>query len=273
MVAPVSRSATIDYACTDLDGNLITSERPRSLHYAASTMKLVVLVEVFRQRDAGSLRLDEALVLPEHFPSAIGGVSYRLEEDDRDPELLTALGKPLAIGELLERMITLSSNEATNLLIARIGLERLQATLETLGAEDSRLERAIGDARAEEAGRTNLVTPFDLCRILAAIGSGRAAGPASTEAMVGLLRRQRSRDGIAAGLPSDVVTGSKDGWIEGVLHDAALVWPPGGASYAMAICTRGFAGWTEARTAVSSLASRLHGRVLEVRQVDDGRRR
>lgn len=261
-----ARSGRVDYACTDLEGRLIVGDSAERPHYAASTMKLMVLAELFRQRDAGSLQLDERLVLPESFPSAVDGRPYRLEESDRDPELLGAVGERLSIGELAEGMITRSSNEATNVLIGRIGLESLQGTLSALGLGGSRLERPIGDRRAEEAGRRNIVTPLDLCRVLAAIGSGRAAGPDSTEVMLGYLRRQLSRDGIAAGLPPDVVTGSKDGWVEGVLHDAALVWPPHGPAYAMAICTEGFSDWGSARSAVRSLASRLHALVLEVRQ-------
>ncbi len=267
------RAGRIDYACTDLEGRLIAGDSPERPHYAASTMKLVVLAELFRQRDAGILRLDERLVLPASFPSAVDRRPYCLDEADRDPELLGAVGERLRIDELLERMITLSSNEATNVLIGRIGLDSLEGTLSALGAGASRLERAIGDRRAEAAGRRNIVTPLDLCRLLAAIGSGAVAGPDSTEAMIGLLRRQRSRDGIAAGLPPGVLTGSKDGWVEGLFHDAALVWPPGGPAYAMAICTEGFPDWASARSAVRYLASRLHARVLEVRQEEGSGRR
>ena len=63
--------------------------------------------------------------------------------------------------------------------------------------------------------------------VMVALAEGRLAGLDATAECERILRAQTYRDGIPAGLPVDVVTGNKTGWIDGVNHDVALIRAPG----------------------------------------------
>ncbi len=169
-------------------------------------------------------------------------------------ELADRAGGSLPLSELVERMITISSNEATNMLLGLVGLDAVATTLSDLGAADSRVERLLGDRVAAAAGLTNEVSAGDLGRLMTSIGSGRAASAASCQAMTEILSRQRYRDEIPSGLPSGVRVASKNGWVDGVLHDAALVWPEDSTPFCLVVCTDGFATQDAARVAIREVA-------------------
>jgi beta-lactamase class A len=240
----------VAFAWTTLDGRLLAGERSEQQFYAASTMKLAVLIEAYRQFDAGCLRPLQTVLVKSDFRSVLTGEPYRVDPDDVDPELASLTGTELTLVDLIERMITVSSNEATNLILEVVGVEHLGATLGDVGVTASRVCRPIGDAKAEAAGLSNRVSPLDLCRLLCAIEQGEAASPASCAQMLAVLGRQRYRDEIPAGVLAGVRTANKNGWITGLRHDACLVWPPDAPGYCLAVCTSGFAVDEEARGAI-----------------------
>jgi beta-lactamase class A len=125
-------------------------------------------------------------------------------------------------------MITVSGNLATNLVLEHVGLTEVAAVLTAAGcSERTQVVRGIEDYAARDAGTDNLVTADDLARLMVALAEGRLAGPGATSACERTLLAQTYRDGIPAGLPSDVAVGNKTGWIDGVNHDVALVRAPG----------------------------------------------
>src|SRR5206468_971335 len=105
---------------------------------------------------------------------------------------LAAVGRqpPLPRRELLELMITRSSNLATNLLIERVGAARAQASARGLGAWSIQVLRGVEDGKAYRAGLNNTTTARDLGALLAAIAQDRAASPSSCEEMLRILGRQ-----------------------------------------------------------------------------------
>lgn len=248
----------VAFAWTTLEGRLLASEHPELQFYAASTMKLVVLIEAYRQIDAGRLNPTQKVLVRSDFRSVVGGEPYRVDPDDVDPELASLTGTELTLVDLIERMITVSSNEATNLILEVVGVDRLGGTLAALGITTSRICRPIGDTRAEAAGLSNRVTPLDLCRLLCAIDQGEAASPASCARMLAVLGRQRYREEIPAGVPTGVRTANKNGWITGLRHDACLVWPPDAPGYCLAVCTSGHAVDEEAQSAIRDRSSECY---------------
>lgn len=229
----------VSACCLDLAGGVRLARDEHRRHYAASTMKLPLMIELFRLVDAGRLDLDEPVEVRTTFASVHDGTPYSLEPDDVDAELAARAGTAVPMRELVERMITVSSNEATNLLFPVVDRRSLAATLAALGARDTVVARAIGDRVAERAGVTNLTSAADLARLLVALATDRAASPPACAAMLAILGRQRHRDEIPAALPAGVRTASKNGWVADALHDAALVWPPDAPPYALAVCTSG----------------------------------
>ncbi len=203
-------------------------------------MKILVMIGIYRECDRGRLDLDREVVVATEFRSVQKDQSFGLTADEADEELALVAGRPAPVRDLLERMITRSSNHATNLLMELTGVPPLGTILRDLGATGSRLERSIGDYQAEASGISNVVTPLDLCRVLAGIASGRAASPSSCHDMIALLCRQKDRAGIPAGIGAGARVANKTGWDPGLRHDAALVWPNDGPGYCLAVCTSGF---------------------------------
>jgi beta-lactamase class A len=158
------------------------------------------------------------------------------------------------VRELVERMITRSSNLATNFVIALVGARRADSTAHALGARDMRVLRGVEDNKAFRAGRNNTTTAHDLGALLFAIAEGRAASKASTRAMLDILGHQEFNEEIPAGLPPGTRVAHKTGWITGTLHDAALVYPPGRPPFILVVLTKGIADEKLARTLIQDIA-------------------
>ena len=225
--------------CADLSGRIRIADNPDLQFYAASTMKVPVMIALFRRYDAGRLDLEQPVRVTSTFTSVHDGSPFRIDAEDEDEELVAAENEERSVRALIERMITLSSNNATNLVLELVDLAEVQAAVTDLGASNTVIVRPIGDKAAGAAGVHNVVTARGLVAIMTAIATERAASPASCREMLAILTRQRHREGIASGLPADVRSASKGGWVTRLRHDVALIWPPTGNPYCHAICTRG----------------------------------
>lgn len=211
-----------------------------STFHAASTMKVPVMVEYFRALDEGRLRGDQRIVLANRFASIVDGSPYTLDAgDDSDSSLYGRVGQEVSVRETVERMITRSSNLATNVVIELVGATRAQATARALGASTIAVRRGVEDNLAYRAGLNNTTSARDLGALLEAIARGRAASRASTDSMLAILERQEFNDEIPAGLPPGTRVAHKTGWITATLHDAALVRPPNGSPFVLVALTRG----------------------------------
>ena len=211
-----------------------------SVFHAASTMKVGVMIELFRDVDAGKLSLDQQVTLQNRFSSIIDGSPYTLDpKDDSDSSLYLKVGQPVAIRELLDRMIERSSNLATNSVIELVGPQRTDSAVHVLGATHMQVLRGVEDLKAFDAGRNNVLSARDLGTLLGAIQDSRAATPASCEQMRQILLAQEFSTEIPAGLPPGTPVAHKTGWITGVLHDAAIVYPRNASPYILVVLTRG----------------------------------
>src|SRR6059036_811959 len=208
--------------------------------HAASTMKIPVMIQLFRDRDARLLSLDDSITITNTFRSIVDSSPYLLDvTDDSDSSLYKRLGQRASIRELIELMETVSSNLATNLLITKVDAKRANATAHVLGADSILVLRGVEDGKAYRAGLNNTTTARDLGALLAAIAQHRAASPSSCEEMLRILGRQEFNEGIPIGVPPGTRVAHKTGWIgEVVYHDAALVYPPSG-SYVLVVLTGG----------------------------------
>ncbi len=211
--------------------------------HAASTMKIPVMIQLFRDRDAGRLSLDDSITITNTFRSIVDSSPYLLDvTDDSDSSLYKRLGRRASIRELIELMETVSSNLATNLLITRVDAKRANATAHALGADSILVLRGVEDGKAYRAGLNNTTTARDLAMLLAAISNGTAASAASCRQMLAILAKQQFNEGIPAGLPPGTWVYHKTGWIgQVVYHDAALVEPVGarGRRYVLVVLTGG----------------------------------
>jgi beta-lactamase class A len=228
--------------------------------HAASTMKVPVMIELFRRASAGSFRMNQRLLLVNQFASIVDGSPYSLDPtSDSDSTLYHRLGQRVPVDTLLRLMITRSSNFATNTLIALVGAENVTRTMRSLGAARIQVLRGVEDGKAFEEGMNNTTTARDMAVILQAIQEGRAA-PSATSAMLSILLAQEFNERIPAGLPVGVKVAHKTGEITAIAHDAAIVYPPGKPPYVLVVLTGGIQDSGRADKLVADISSLVYAR-------------
>jgi beta-lactamase class A len=202
---------------------------PDARHYSASVMKLPILVAAHRLAERGALDLDRLVRVRNEFASQCPGQRFSLDPgEDSDPETWAALGTEVPLRDVLHRMVTVSGNLATDLVLDEVGVAEVATVLAEAGcSQRTAIVRGIEDYAARDAGIDNLITADDMARLLVALAEGRLAGPEASAACEATLRAQEYRAGIPAGLPGGLVVGNKTGWIDGVNHDVALIRAPG----------------------------------------------
>lgn len=235
-------TAEVSVAFRDLaTGDSLLVDAHRSMH-AASTMKVPVMLELFRRADAGEIALGDSVAVRNQFRSIADGSTYALDPaDDSDSTLYRRVGQRLPIRELVALMITRSSNLATNLLIDLADPKRIAATMAEIGAGEMHVLRGVEDGPAFRAGMNNTTSAHALMRVMEAVAGGRAASPAASREMVEILGRQEFTEMIPAGVPPGTRTANKTGSITRIAHDAAIVFPPGRPPYVLVVMTHGFA--------------------------------
>lgn len=239
----------------DLQDRYVVGIAADSSFHAASTMKVPVMIELFRQVDAGHLSLDQSLLVVNSFGSIVDGSNYTLDAgDDSDSSLYAMIGKRVPIRDLIEHMITRSSNLATNTLIPVAGATNANATAHALGATHMRVLRGVEDGKAFALGMNNTTTANDLAALLLAIERGSAASRSSCDAMRAILLREIYSGDIPAGLPPGTPVAQKTGSITGVLHDAAIVYPPGRTPYVLVVLTANIAAEPVARALTTDIS-------------------
>ena len=223
--------------------------------HAASTMKVPVMIELFRQIDRRRLRLDQQLEVKNEFASIVDGSPYALNAaDDSDSLVYSWVGSKVSVHDLLEHMITRSSNLATNTLIGLVGANAANATALALGARDIEVLRGVEDGKAYAAGMNNMTTARDLSTLMAAIETGVAASRSSIDSMRAILLRQQFNEEIPAGLPTGTRVAHKTGQITGHLHDAAIVYPQNRGPYVLVVLTRGIDDEKVARSLIADIS-------------------
>ncbi len=248
--------AVVGVYLKDLDDSTEWTVNADSVFHAASTMKVPVMIEYFRQVQAGRFARDEQVRLDNRFASIVDGSPYTLNAaDDSDSLMYARVGTMVPLRELVERMITRSSNLATNAVLALVDPQRAQETARALGAATIMVRRGVEDGKAFEQGLNNTTTPRDLGVLLESIVTERAASPESCREMLAILERQEFNEEIPAGLPPGTRVAHKTGEITGVLHDAAVVFPPQGrAPFILVVLTRNIDDQRQARALIQDIA-------------------
>ena len=189
----------LDLTSGDRIGRLETASFP-----TASTIKLAVVYELFKQAEEGKIRLDE--MVPLDRSKAVGGTG-----------VLAELGTPtLSIRDYATLMVVLSDNTATNVLIDRLAIDNINRRLRSVGLAETRLRRRMMDTDAARRGEENVSSPAEIVRLLDII---RKEQP---DAIALLKRPKQSR--LRRGLPERVDAADKPGELEGVRVDAGVVF-------------------------------------------------
>lgn len=255
-----SGAETVGVAFRDLaTGREVLLNATASFH-AASTMKVPVMLEVYRQAREGRLKLDERIPVKNEFKSIADGSTFSVSPtDDSEGTLYKKIGGTETVRELLRLMITESSNLATNIIIERVTAARVMDLMRSLGARDMKVLRGVEDGKAFERGMNNTTTARDLSLLLRAIAEGRAVSRKASREMTDVLLAQKFNEGIPAGLPAAAKVAHKTGSITKINHDAGIVFLPGRRKpYVLVVLVRGFAEETRAHKLIADISRAVY---------------
>lgn len=259
--------AEVAVAYRTLDGGvevLVDVDKP---FHAASTMKVPVMIELFRQARSGIVSLDDLLPIRNEFRSIVDGSPYKLSEgDDSDTAVYAAVGRTMTLRQLCEAMITVSSNFAANLLIEKLGVDNIRATVTRLGADGMQVLRGVEDQKAFDKGLNNTTTARGLMVLLERLARAQAVDQSADAAMIEILKRQKFSDAIPAGVPAGTPVAHKTGSITKIHHDAAIVYAP--RPYLLVLLVRGI----EDQKTSAALMADLSRAVYEANTIGSAKR-
>jgi beta-lactamase class A len=255
LIAPFGDKVIVEVAFRDLETSetcLIRADEP--IH-PASTMKVPVMLEVYRQANEGKLSLDDRLPIKIEFASIVDGSPFALDpKDDSELALYKRVGELVTIRELVRLMITESSNVATNMLVEKVSPTSTTIYMKELGADGLKVLRGVEDNKAYAKGMNNVATARSLMMVLARLAEGSAVSKVASDEMLGVLRGQKFNEGIPAGLPKGTTVAHKTGSFQGVYHDVGIVEVAGRKPFVLVVLTRGIAEEPKAHKLVAGIA-------------------
>ncbi|MGH9550402.1 MAG: serine hydrolase, partial [Terriglobales bacterium] len=178
----------------------------------ASSIKIAVLAELYRQAQAGKLKLSDL---------------YTVQSADLVPDStimggLTPGVTRITLRDLATMMVAVSDNSATNVLIDRVGMENVNALMDSLGLAHTRLRRKMMDLKAAGEGRENISTPAEMMVLLEDLYRGKVLNKEMTADFFVMLSTPKSSF-IPRDLPEGLKIANKPGELEGVRNDSGVV--------------------------------------------------
>jgi beta-lactamase class A len=232
---------------------------PDTSFHPASTMKICVMLEVFHQARQGAFSLNDPILVKNEFASIVDRRPYSLsDEDDTEKDLYHRIGQMLPIRELVQRMITVSSNLATNILIELVTPEQTTDFMCELGAVGLVVRRGVEDINAFRLGLNNTATARGFMQILVKLAKREIVSPDDSDEMIDILAHQQFNEMIPAQLPANVRAAHKTGWTGEYYHDIGIVYPFDGYPFVLVILTRGFEKEDKAHPFIGSLAKSIY---------------
>jgi beta-lactamase class A len=235
--------AVVGVAILDLTDQRAFYLNADAIYPTASTIKIAVLAELYRQHERGSgAKLGDLYTV-----NAKDGVGTEGILQSMSAGVSRITNRDLAL-----LMVSLSDNSATNVLIDRVGMDNVNSWLSQLGLERTRLRRHMLDVKAAQEGRENTSTPRELVTMLRAIHEGRVFGKATTEEFFRMLSTQKSSY-IPRHLPADLMIANKPGNLDAVRNDAGIIFVPG-RPFAIAVMTTFATDGVEAQESIGRIA-------------------
>ncbi len=233
--------------------------------HAASTMKVPVMIELFKQANQGKIDLDDSILLKNEFRSIVDGSLYSMDiADDSDDVVYQQVGTRVALKDLMHSMIAVSSNLATNVLIERVDAKKVTATMKDLGVHHMEVLRGVEDQKAYDQGLSNSTTAQDLMLIMKAVASNTAGTPEDCAAMIDILKEQQFNDMIPRYLPEDVSVAHKTGFISGIHHDAAIVYLPDDRAYVLVLLSKNLKDFDRGTEQLAEISKTVYDYIMNL---------
>lgn len=210
---------------TGREFGLRADERVRT----ASTIKLPIMVEAFRQVEDGILSWDQALVVRDDNKVSGSGILKEF-----------SAGSTIDLRTAVVLMTVVSDNTATNLVLDLVSADQVNDRMTALGLSDTYLMRRVGGVEAGGLSRALLEdernmayglgssSPRDMVRLLEMIDDGEVVSPSASADMIAILGRQQYKNAIGRMVPGEIRVASKSGTLERLRSDVGIVYTPGG---------------------------------------------
>jgi beta-lactamase class A len=208
----------------------------------ASSIKITVLANLYLQAEQGKLKLTDL---------------YTVQASDLVPDSdimggLTPGVTRITLRDLATMMVAVSDNSATNVLIDRVGMDNVNAMLDSLGLAHTRLRRKMMDLEAAKQGRENVSTPREMMALLESIYRGKLLNKESTADFFKVLSTNKD-SWIPRDLPADVKSANKPGALEGVRNDSGIVFVEG-RPYVICVMTAFLTNERDGEQAISKIS-------------------
>jgi beta-lactamase class A len=208
----------------------------------ASSIKITVLANLYLQAQQGKLKLTDL---------------YTVQSSDLVPDSyimngLTPGVTRVTLRDLATMMVAVSDNSATNVLVDRVGMQNVNAMLDSLGLTHTRLRRKMMDLQAAKEGRENISTPREMMTLLDAIYHGKVLNKESTEDFFKVLSTNKD-SWIPLDLPADLKIANKPGALEAVRNDSGIVFVEG-RPYVICVMTAFLRNEREGEEAISRVS-------------------
>jgi beta-lactamase class A len=179
----------------------------------ASSIKICVLAELYRQAQQGKLKLTDLYTVS----------AADLVQDSDIMGGLTPGVTQITLRDLATMMVAVSDNSATNVLIDRVGMDKVNAFLKAQGLHETKLRRKMMDLKAAAEGRENVSTPNEMLNLLQALYRGEILNKEMTADFFKVLSTHKESF-IPRDLPDDLKIANKPGELEGVRNDSGVIF-------------------------------------------------
>ena len=218
----------LESSITDVDKNLdgvlgvtivdLTDSHQYNLHAddvypQASSIKIAVLAELYRQAQQGKLKLTDFYTVT---------ASDLVPDSDIMGGLTPGVTK-LTLRDLATIMVAVSDNSATNVLIDRVGMDNVNTLMTSLGLPHTRLRRKMMDLKAAGEGRENVSTPREMATLLEQLYRGKVLNKEMSDDFFKVLSTHKD-SWIPRYLPEGLKIANKPGSLEGVRNDSGVIF-------------------------------------------------
>jgi beta-lactamase class A len=193
--------------------------RSDSIFPQASSIKIAVLAELYRQNQLATHGTSGKAKLTD--PYTVQSADVVADSDimgGLTPDVTRITNRDLAT-----MMVAVSDNSATNVLVDRVGMDNVNAMLDSLGLHNTRLRRKMMDVKSASEGLENISTPLEMLALLEKIYKGEVLDKENTAGFFKMLSTHKSGF-LTRDLPDNIQVASKPGELEGVRNDSGIVF-------------------------------------------------
>ena len=223
----------------DLDNGKYVNLAGDKVISAASLIKIPIAVAFFQDVDAGKIKLNEKLPMGKDvIASGSGDMQYKQGENS-----FTAL-------ETVTKMIVISDNTATNMIIKRMGGKaELDQRFQSWGLAQTQIHNVLPDLEG-----TNTTSSRDLATILLKVNQGELISLKSRDRLLGIMQQTKTRTLLPPGLEPGAIISHKTGDIGTIVGDAGIIDMPSGKRYIEVIIAKRPYNDVAARTLIQEMS-------------------